>query len=80
MQGDDIVVIEAGPEKIDRFAVKLGLQLGTSRGARANLANSRDAVLVEAVVPPDAWAEGATIRSLRFPVRPSTVKLKAVSC
>ena len=69
LQDNDIMVIEASPEEIDRFAVKLGLQLGASRGARANLANSRDAVLVEAVVPPDAWVEGATIRSQRLPSR-----------
>ena len=69
LQKNDVVVIEAGPEEIDKFAAKLGLQLGASRGARANLENTRDAVLVEAVVPPDAWAEGATLRSLRLPSR-----------
>ncbi|MFQ6016677.1 MAG: SLC13 family permease [Kiloniellaceae bacterium] len=66
LQAGDVLVIEAGPEEIDKFISALGLELVGSRGDRASPLASEDGALIEAVVTPRSRLEGRTVQSQRL--------------
>ena len=66
IQAGDLLVIEAGPEEIDKFVTALGLELGRARkGGKTPLGHAEGA-LVEAVVAPRSRLEGQTVGSQRL--------------
>jgi di/tricarboxylate transporter len=69
IQAGDVLVIEAGPEDMDKFTNAFGLKLG--RGKKDTKAPLGDAssTLVEAVVAPRSRLEGQTVGSQRLIAR-----------
>ncbi len=66
IQAGDLLVIEAGPEEIDKFVTALGLELGRAKkGGKTPLGHAEGA-LVEAVVAPRSRLEGQTVGSQRL--------------
>ena len=78
LRDDDVLVIEAGPEEIDRFVSALGLELLGPKGSEAVLDRSPDADMMEAAVAPRSPIEGRTPALLRLADR-FGVNLLAVS-
>lgn len=62
----DLLLIEAGPEEIDKFVSKLGLTFSGPRKARESLTQTPDAALAEVVVAPRSPIEGRSVSSLRL--------------
>ena len=78
VQAEDLLLIEAGPEAMDKFAHLLGLELvGTGR-TKASLLQSDDVSIIEAVVPPRSRIERRAVNELRLRTRYG-VNLLAVS-
>ncbi len=66
VQAGDLLIIEAGPEEIDRFVTELGLELGPEgRRGKTPLGGAAGA-LVEAVVAPRSRLEGQTVGAQRL--------------
>jgi di/tricarboxylate transporter len=74
----DLLLIEAGPEAIDQFVSKLGLEFAGPRKARESLTQSPDSALAEMVVAPGSPIEGRRVSALRLQHR-FGVNLLAVS-
>lgn len=66
LQGTDRLLVEAGPEDLDRFVDRLGLRVAGNRPDKEALARGEHAVLTEAVVTPGSRIAGRTIGSLRL--------------
>jgi di/tricarboxylate transporter len=66
IQAGDLLVIEAGPEEIDKFVTELGLELGRSRKGRKTPLGDAEGALVEAVVAPRSRLDGQTVGSQRL--------------
>jgi di/tricarboxylate transporter len=78
VQEGDVLIIEAGPEDMDKFVSKLRLELVGTEGATATLLRSDDVTLMEAVVAPRSRIEGRTAGALRLRGRHG-VNLLAIS-
>jgi len=66
LQGTDRLLVEAGPEDLDRFVDRLGLRVAGSRPDKESLAKGEHAVLTEAVVTPGSRIAGRTVGALRL--------------
>lgn len=66
LQGTDRLLVEAGPEDLDRFVDRLGLRVAGTRPDKDALSKGEHAVLTEAVVTPGSRIAGRTIGSLRL--------------
>lgn len=66
LQGTDRLLVEAGPEDLDRFVDRLGLRVAGARPDKAALAKGEHAVLTEAVVTPGSRIVGRNVGSLRL--------------
>ncbi len=66
LQGTDRLLVEAGPEDLDRFVERLGLRVAGTRPGKEALAKGAQAVLTEAVVTPGSRFVGRTVGSLRL--------------
>jgi di/tricarboxylate transporter len=66
---DDILVIEAPPDGIDKVVKKLGLELVGSGAEVAEDLKSDDVEVIEAVVSPGGMIENRTPGGLRLPIR-----------
>ena len=73
----DVLKIEAGPEDLDRFLSKVGLEL-SDRAAEKPKQAEEDLTLAEAVVAPGSRLEGRRVGSLRM-FRYRAVALLAIS-
>ena len=73
----DILKIEAGPEDLDKFRTKVGLELG-DRTAEDAKKSEEDLTLAEAVVAPGSRLEGRRVGGLRM-FRYRAVALLAIS-
>lgn len=69
IRAGDLLVIEGGPEDLDRFIKGLKLTHAVVEGAKTKLLTNEDVELVEVVVPPGARAEGRSTMSLRLKYR-----------
>jgi di/tricarboxylate transporter len=65
VQAGDTLIIEAGPEEIDKLASSLGLELGSSGSKDRTPLGAAGGALVEAVVAPRSRLEGQTVGSQR---------------
>lgn len=66
LREDDILIIEAPPEEIDKFASKFSLELaGQGKDVEERLAGE-DTEIVEVVVAPGSVLEGRTVAALRL--------------
>ncbi|MEE8499916.1 MAG: SLC13 family permease, partial [Kiloniellales bacterium] len=66
IQAGDVLVIEAGPEEIDKFVSAFGLDLGRGKKDRKTPLGDTAGALVEAVVAPRSRLEGQTVGSQRL--------------
>ncbi|MEE9209208.1 MAG: SLC13 family permease, partial [Kiloniellales bacterium] len=66
IQAGDVLVIEAGPEEIDKFVSAFGLELGRGKKDRKTPLGDTAGALVEAVVAPRSRLEGQTVGSQRL--------------
>jgi di/tricarboxylate transporter len=66
LQADDILLIEAGPEELDRFVAELGLKFAGGEARPIEALRGEEVEIVEAVVPAGTSVEGRTIGSLRL--------------
>ena len=66
VQAGDLLVIEAGPEEIDKFVTALGLELGRAKKDGKTPLGHAEGALVEAVVAPRSRLEGQTVGSQRL--------------
>ncbi len=66
LEAGDILKIEGGPEEIDRYKSKLGLELARAQSRRAEAEITEDPTLIEAVVGPGSRLEGREVGRLRF--------------
>ncbi len=66
---NDIILLEAGPKELDKFAHDLGLQVKGDIVASRDLLSSEDVVLVEAVVSADSRLIGRQIGDIRLKSR-----------
>ncbi len=66
VQAGDLLVIEAGPEEIDKFVTTLGLELGRGGKAAETPLGHAAGALVEAVIAPRSRLEGQTVGSQRL--------------
>ena len=78
VQAEDLLLIEAGPEAMDKFAHMFGLELAGTDRTRASLLQSDDVSLIEAVVPPGSRIDRRAVNELRLRTRYG-VNLLAVS-
>ena len=62
----DLLVIEAGPQDIDKFVHAHGLELAPVAGAKSKLLRSDDVALIEAVVLPRSRLDGRTATQVRL--------------
>ncbi|MEM7163867.1 MAG: SLC13 family permease [Planctomycetota bacterium] len=69
IRAGDLLVIEGGPEDLDRFIKTLGLTHAVAEGSKTKLLTNDDVSLIEVVVPPGARAEGRSTMSLRLKYR-----------
>jgi di/tricarboxylate transporter len=67
LHAGDVLVIEAGPDEINKFVAALGLEL--AGGEKTSALRDEDAALVEAVVAPRSRLEGRTVQSQRLLAR-----------
>jgi len=66
LQGTDRLLVEAGPEDLDRFVDRLGLRVAGTRPDKEALSKGEHAVLTEAVVTPGSRIAGRTVGALRL--------------
>ncbi|MCW8861633.1 MAG: SLC13 family permease [Rhodospirillales bacterium] len=66
LRGDDILILEGGPEDLDRCMAALGLKFVGTEGTKASLLSTGDIGIVEAVVVGDSTLDGRTAGSLRL--------------
>lgn len=70
LRADDVLVVEADAEELDKFATALGLDIaGAEPGANAgkkNVAVAADAAIVELLVGPRSLLDGRTVEQMRF--------------
>ncbi len=78
VQAGDLLVIEAGPDEIDKVITGLKLEVVGVEGPKTNLLRSDDVVLMEAVVPPRSRIERRSAEDSRLRSR-FGVTLLAVS-
>ena len=64
----DILIVEAGPQELDKFLTDTKLELGAGK-KKASLLRSEDTTMMEAVVQPSSRMEGRTFTSLRLKSR-----------
>ena len=69
VQTGDIIILEAGPEELDKFAHALGLQIKGDSEKDRKLFSSEDVSLVEAVVSADSRMVGRKIGDMRLKSR-----------
>ncbi len=74
----DLLVVEGGPEDLERLVNTLKLEYAVVDGSKTSLLRSEDVAVVEAVVPPGARIAGRSAMSLRLKTR-FGVHLLAVS-
>ncbi len=74
----DLLVIEAGPQNIDKIITQLKLEVVGVEGSRADLLRAGDVTLIEAVVPPRSRIERRSANDVRLRSRYG-VNLIAVS-
>ena len=67
LRAGDVLVIEAGPDEINKFVAALSLEL--AGGEKTSALRDEDAALVEAVVAPRSRLEGQTVQSQRLLAR-----------
>ncbi len=65
----DVILLEAGPTELDKFAHKLGLEVKGDIVKSRELFSSEDVILVEAVVSADSRLIGRVIGDLRLKSR-----------
>ena len=65
----DVLVIEGGPEDLEKFISSQKLEHAAADGKKAQLLKSQDVSLAEVVVPPGARIEGRSAMSLRLKYR-----------
>jgi di/tricarboxylate transporter len=65
VQAGDTLIVEAGPEEIDKLASSLGLELGSNRSKDGTPLGAAGGALIEAVVAPRSRLEGQTVGSQR---------------
>ena len=66
VQAGDMLIIEAGPEEIDKLVTALGLELGPNDAEGKTPLGHASGALVEAVIAPRARLEGQTVGSQRL--------------
>jgi di/tricarboxylate transporter len=66
LRKSDRLLLEAGPEEIEKFIGTLKLKLGTAKGNSAGLLKTDDADTLEVLVPSASRIEGRTTAQLRF--------------
>jgi len=64
----DILIVEAGPQELDKFVTNAKLELGMG-SEKASLLRSKDTTMMEAVVQSHSRMEGKTFTSLRLKKR-----------
>jgi len=74
----DVLKIEAGPEALDKFRSKVGLELADSAATKTPTKKEEDLSLAEAVVAPGSRLEGRRVGGLRL-FRYRAVALLAIS-
>ena len=62
----DILIVEAGPQELDKFVSETKLELVTGDKGKASLLRSEDTTTMEAVVQSRSRMEGRTFTSLRL--------------
>ncbi|MEM7172904.1 MAG: SLC13 family permease [Pseudomonadota bacterium] len=62
----DVLKIEAGPDDMDKFITRLGLELSESNARPASAAEAKDKTLAEVVIAPGSRLEGRTVGSIRL--------------
>ncbi|MDH3916536.1 MAG: SLC13 family permease, partial [Rhodospirillales bacterium] len=65
----DLLVIEAGPEDLERFVAGLKLEHEAAGGSKTGLLSSKDVTIMEVVVPLGARIAGRSTMSLRLKYR-----------
>jgi len=66
VQTGDTLIIEAGPEEIDKLVTALGLELGSNNSKDKTPLGAAGGALVEAVIAPRSRLEGQTVGSQRL--------------
>lgn len=66
VEAKDVIILEAGPEELDKFAHKLELEIKGGVGQSKKLFTSDDVTLIEAVVSADSRFIGRIIGDLRL--------------
>ncbi len=66
LRSRDILIIEAGPEEIDKIVSALNLEIVGTKKPDKGLLTTNDTGLVEAVVTRESRLEGRTVESMRF--------------
>ncbi|MCP1728206.1 di/tricarboxylate transporter [Natronospira proteinivora] len=69
IRAGDILLVEADPEELQGPAEKLGLSLGGSGELDPEHFKNDELTVMEAVVLPEAFIEGHTLRTLHLPAR-----------
>ena len=62
----DILIVQAGPQELDKFVTETKLELVAGDKAKASLLRSKDTTTMEAVVQSSSRMEGRTFTSLRL--------------
>jgi len=78
IRADDILIVEAGPEGLDKFVSTMKLELAGSEEDRADSLRTRDTTLIEAVVTPRSRLIGRIAGDLHLRTRYG-INLLAVS-
>ena len=65
----DLLVVEGGPEDLERLVNTLKLEYAVVDGSKTSLLRSEDVAVVEAVVPPGARIAGRSAMNLRLKTR-----------
>ena len=66
LRAGDLLIVEAGPQDIDKFVHTHGLEFAQTGGSKSGLLRSDDVALIEAVVPPRSRLDGRTAAQVRL--------------
>ena len=66
LTANDLLLLEASQEDIDKFVSKYNLDLVGADSARDAILHSKDTIAMEAVVAPGSRIEGKTVEQIRF--------------